>query len=69
MLTRGHRVACHRLSCTVTGAQNNRTFLLRPSVTILLFGVVDEALQTGSSVRRATERYALRTLGRFSTVV
>ena len=30
--------------------------------------MVDEVLQTGSSVRRATERYVLRTLGRFSTV-
>ena len=44
-------------------------FLPFPSVTFSLFIMADRALQNGQSVRRAIERYALRTLGRFSTVV
>ena len=38
------------------------------SVTFSLFIVAEGTLQKGPGVRRATERYALRTLGRFSTV-
>ena len=43
-------------------------FLPFPSVTFSLFIVAEGALQKGPGVRRATERYVLRTLGRFSTV-
>ena len=58
----------HSMYC-VRGTKFLTHFLSFPSVTFSLFIVADGPLQKGPSVRRATERYALRTLGRFSTVV